>query len=50
MREKAADGDVVDLLPAPRAGVGGEFFQITAVGLDGVDRGIALAQRLQKCR
>jgi hypothetical protein len=39
---------VIDLLPASRTGVRGEFFQITPVGLDGVDRGIALAQRLQE--
>ena len=50
MRQKSADGDVVDLLPSPRADVSGEFCQIAAVGLDGVDRGIALAQRLQEMR
>ena len=48
MRQKSANRDVIDLLPAPRAGVRGEFFQITPVRLDGVDRGIALAQRLQE--
>ena len=44
MRKKSANGDVVDLLPAARARVGGEFSEIAAVGLDRVRRGIALAQ------
>jgi len=39
---------VVNLLQVPRACVGREFNQIAAVGLDGVDRGVALAQRLQE--
>ena len=49
-RKESADGDVINLLPAARPGVGGEPSQVTAVGFDGVRRGIALAQVTEKIR
>jgi hypothetical protein len=41
---------VVDLFPGTGSDVGSEFIQIAAVSLNGVDRGITLAQGLQKLR
>src|SRR5271169_742776 len=58
MREEAADGDVVDCFPIPiararsrtcsRTYVGGEGVEVSGVGLDGVRRGVALAQVAQE--
>src|SRR5271166_5474259 len=48
MREEAADGNVVDRFPIAWAGVDGESVEIASVGLDGVRRGVALAQMAEE--
>ena len=48
MREEAADRDVVDRLPTARTDISGKVVEVSGVSLDGVRRGVALAQVAQK--
>src|SRR5271166_4436408 len=48
MGEETADCDVADVLPIAIADIGGEGVEVSSVGLDGVGRGVALAQMTQK--
>src|SRR5580700_7866669 len=48
MREKTADGEVVDGLPIAFAEIGGKAVEVSGVGLDGVRGGIAPAQMAEE--
>src|ERR1700733_569133 len=48
MREKTADGDVVDGLPITFAEIGGKAVEVSGVGLDGVRGGIAPTQMAEE--
>jgi hypothetical protein len=48
MREKAANADVVNLLPSALANVAAEYVKVLRVGFDRVRRGVALAQVAQE--
>src|SRR5215469_1156558 len=48
MRQKAANCDVIDLMPFSRADVSCKIFQVAGIGLNGVWRSVALAQGEKK--
>ena len=48
MRQEAPNRNVIDLTPFSRADVSSKIFQIAGIGLNGVRRSVALAEREKK--